>query len=446
MQRLTVMRTRALLLSVLSVLALPGTTAAFAASCGPPAPRHAWALSVGLNGATRWSTPLPVATDGGQDNVAPVATATTGVFAQDGAIYALSLSDGRELWHARAGQVVSGEWLVHGVVSVLVDQVSKHATLSGYAVGTGKRLWQRDIGGDGLYADQFLTKDGGLVWTTEDGRLQVVDLTSGRMRWSHRETTAQGVQYQSPRAGTFAGLALYAAQGALIAYDDRTGRRAWRVSGLAPSPSLQVTGSLALSQSTLEGGTNPTAVTAVDLATGRRLWSYDPHGTVTAVAAAHGGVAVAAYFTDRVGHLPLLAMLSPRTGRVLWTANANVAYSPREGTPIIAADDVVTVERAGLSDAADSLVDRDLATGHVRWRFTLKGAVANLMAVQLFGNALVLQGFPGKTGTAAIAGYALKTGHALWTTAAPTLTSLGLVRAGGGYLAMAVDPEEGCAL
>jgi outer membrane protein assembly factor BamB len=449
MQRPSRRRSRALVATVsvvvASTLAAPSAGAA-AAACGPFPPRHAWAEAIGVDGTVRWTTPLPLVHDGGQDNQPPVATATTGYFAQEGVLRALSLADGQQLWAQTAGQAIYGEWLVAGGIVTLADQVGKHATLTRYDAVTGAEAWRYAIPGDGLYGSQYLTKDGGLVWLREGGTLQVIDLRTGKVRWSRREASAQGVQYQSPRQGAYGGLALFAAQGRLVAYDDRTGKVKWTVKGLAASPSLQVSGGLALSASNFLAENIPATITAIDLAAGRRIWRYDPKGVVDTISIAHTGVAIAGYDPYiRSGGRSLL-VLQPRTGKRLWSANVNVAYATVGATPIVRGEDVVAVEGSLARYPTVALVDRDVRTGHVRWRVPLHGKAAQPVYVSVVAGQVIAQDQAPKVGQQApIVAYSLATGAHQWTAQAPTYTQYGIASAGGELLTIAVDPFQGCA-
>ena len=417
-----------------------------AATCGPFPPRHAWAEAIATDGTVRWTTPLPLLHDGGQDNQAPVATATAGYFAQEGVLRALSLVDGHQLWAQTAGQVIYGEWLVAGGVVVLADQVSTHATLTRYDAVTGASLWRYAIPSTGLYGGQYLTQDGGLVWLREGGTLQVIDLRTGKVRWSRREATAQGVQYQSPRQGAYRDLALFAARGRLVAYDDHTGKVRWTVGGLATSPSLQVSGGLALSASNFIAQDIPATITAIDLAQGRSIWRYDPKGVVNTISSAHAGVALAGYDPYiRSGGRSLL-VLAPRTGKRLWSASVNVAYATLGSTPIVVGSDVVSIEGSLTRYPAVALVDRDVRTGHVRWRVPLHGTAARPVYVSVVGSQVILQDQAPKVGRSApVVAYSLATGAHQWTVQAPSFPQYGIASAAGELLTIAVDPFQGCA-
>ena len=147
----------------------------------------------------------------------------------------------------------------------------------------------------------------------------MIDLRSGKVRWSRREATAQGVQEQSPRQGAYGDVALFAARGKLTAYDDRTGKVRWTVGGLAASPSLQVSGGLALSASNFLAADIPTTVTAIDLTRGTALWRYTPKGVVTTTSIGHTGIALAGYDPYSRAGGRSLRVLDPLTGKQLWS-------------------------------------------------------------------------------------------------------------------------------
>jgi outer membrane protein assembly factor BamB len=98
-------------------------------------------------------------------------------------VHGLRLADGHQLWSWAGGQAVYGMWPWHGTVTVLTGQVSTHARLTGLDAVTGRVVWTVRLPRQGLDGNLAASADGGLAMTGADGRAQVVDLGTGRVRW-----------------------------------------------------------------------------------------------------------------------------------------------------------------------------------------------------------------------------------------------------------------------
>jgi outer membrane protein assembly factor BamB len=189
------------------------------------------------------------------------------------------------------------------------------------------------------------------------GRLLVVDMANGTVRWSRK--TSQ----DSTGLAAAAGLILNGTDGRLTAYDDGTGVPRWTVASTDMDlPQMQMAGGLLLVSSAFGGD----PVTAYIPATGRVAWTFQtprgPAGTTAswaAAAAGRTGVAVA------VANLPApgrLYMLDLATGRVRWHAATLVGAGP-----LLTAAGVIDVEGTA-ADGPLAIVDRDAANGQIRWQ------------------------------------------------------------------------------
>jgi len=337
---------------------LTGARSSATTTCPPPPPQQAWASKVNAAGKIRWTIPLPTGSQDSEDNVEPVVVQGNAYVAQHAAITAIETSDGRSIWSWTGGQSMDGMWAWNGLLAVLTDQVSDHAQLTGLDDLTGVVRWQLSIPGAGLIGNPQATGDGRLAWLRADGVLQVVNLASGRVGWSKNEDR-QAVPV------VIDGLVLSGRNGVLHAFADKTGRLKWTVPNLSLSQHDQVLDGLVFVSSGVIGPSFPTAVTAVDPATGRVLWRFDLGTDSTVLSAGRAGLAVATYVPQR-----RLYLLDTRTGKVLWQANAAVAV---DTIPIVLPHDIVSVEGGVEGYPEIRLVDRDTADGQQLWKVDLSG-------------------------------------------------------------------------
>ena len=443
MQRLTVMRTRALLLSVLSVLALSGTTAAAAApaTCGPFPTRHAYATAVADDGTTRWTTPLAVDQDADGTSTPPLVDGAISYVAQDGYVTALDSAEGHRLWQVRPGVDAYSTWRYGKVLAVLADQVSNHANVTGYDAVTGSVLWHYRIPGLGLYNTIAQTAGGGVAWIRQDGMLQVLDLTSGKVRWSARVATNESqLQFHGASVITTGGVVLFTGLGALAAYDEHSGKRLWRTERLPEQAQLVVSGDVVVI-GTGDAGRVPPRVVGVDVVTGRQLWqrrfstTYGLTFTGTA-----GGVLISG------GVDPVFReyMLAPRTGRTRWSAPAQLLPEVT-GAQSIVGDDLLQVTFTYDLYRKYTLLDRNLLTGHLRWKVALHGGAARVATVAASATQVYLLGTTdGAQAKGAMYAYRLSNGRPLWTLRAPTPLWQPPATGAGGILLEEIDPGYVC--
>src|SRR5260370_40075948 len=161
-----------------------------------------------------------------------------------------------------------------------------------------------------------------------NGKLQTVHIGTGQTRWTQPAAAPRG-----PVA--IAGTVITGAGDRLTGYDDRSGQVRWTRSGIPEDPVLQILAGLVLVTSGTQGPSDPTALTAVNPATGQVTWRFDPGTTVTVLSAGPAGLAVTTYF-DRTLYLIDLA-----TGRVRWHAATFIAH---DRLPPVTATDVLSLE------------------------------------------------------------------------------------------------------
>jgi outer membrane protein assembly factor BamB len=404
-------------------------------TCGPPPPRHAWAVEVTRTGQLAWKTPLEARGNAAAPAVPPVAVGPVAVLAQDGIVHGIRLADGHPLWSWPGGQSVYGLWRWGGLVAVLTDQVSNHARLTGLDAATGSVRWSLRLPARGLLGGQALTADGGLAMAVTGQGLQVVNLADGRVRWQRRIPA-------SPALTAVGGLVIYGVNGHLTGYDARTGRPRWTIPGGVPQyGALRVAGGLVLVTSDAAGPSIPNTLTAVVPAAGRVAWRFDPPTPATdpgaqasVLSAGPGGLAVATYDPRR------LYLLDLRTGRPRWHTDTFVT----EGAiPLVTGTSVILTE--GQDHVA--VVDRDVANGRVRWRDPAPGAPGGYQPVLAVGPLAILQGDPGAPGgTAPLRAYQAASGRLAWQAGMPTFVQSPPVLVSGGILVQPADTMYACAV
>ncbi|BEP12340.1 hypothetical protein acdb102_06510 [Acidothermaceae bacterium B102] len=426
---------------ILSTLLSGPAGAAGFPPCGPFPTRHAYAAAVGLDGKQLWSTPLPITQDGGGITLPPLIDGAITYLAAENTISALDSADGHVLWQAQPGTMPYNIWRYGTVLAVLTDQVSDHATVTGYDATTGAVDWTYVSPGTGMYNVVVQTTHGGVAWIRGDGVVQVLDLRTGKLRWSHRVAKNEmQLQFHGASVTTFGGAVLFAGRGALTSYDEQTGKRRWVRTGLPGQPTLAISGGVA-ALTTNAGSTKPERVVAMSLATGKVLWQRRFSTTYQV-----GLEATPAGFLLTGGVYPVFReyMLAPRTGRTRWSAPAQLLPEPTAAQTIVG-NDLLQLTFTYDLYRKFTLWDRDVRTGHVRWKVALHGGAARATAMVASAGQVYLMGQANaKTAKGELRTYSLKNGHALWSLTAPT--SLWLPPAiGADQLVLAeVDPGNDC--
>jgi outer membrane protein assembly factor BamB len=390
--------------------------------------RRAWATEVSVDGHVRWQVRLLTFGPDSVNPLPPVVTGNLALFAQDGVVHALRLADGHQLWSWAGGRIVYGMWPWHGTVAVLTDQVSTHARLTGLDAATGRVAWTVRLPG-GLYGSQAATADGGLAMIGTDRRVQVVDLGTGRVRWARHAGL-------SPGPVAVDGTVVTGADGRLTGYDDRNGQVRWTLSGVPASPVLQALDGLVLVTSGVEGPGEPTALTAVNPATGRVAWRFDPGPLVTALSAGQAGLAVTTWLNQ------VLYLIDPATGRVRWHANAFIA---QDTVPLVTATNVYSMEGSAAGGPGLRIADRSAANGALRWARALGTETFGPQPVLGLGRQVILATSSGRPGgTAPLLAFYAGSGQPAWRVDLPTLVAAPPVAVPGSLLIQAADPGYGC--
>jgi outer membrane protein assembly factor BamB len=331
---------------------------------------HAYALDVTTAGRVRWQVPLAGAVFGNVSGMlSPLAVGAVAVFAQGDVIYGLRLADGHRVWSRATSQDIAGMWRWQSLVIVLTESGPglPLPLLTGLDASTGQARWTLRIAGDVEGSDP--TADGGLAILRYDDTLEVADLSSGRVRWTrpagYPPDSGQGYP---PTMAVADGAVLFAVNGKLTSYDDRTGQIRWTdalmpilvAAGLGEL-GLQATAGLVYltgARLLLAGGKSTPVLLGISAADGHvewrfatsppeTLWNYAPG--LMSVTSSSGGT-----WQDE---------LDPATGRVRWqAASLYRAIATPAGT--------VTAPGTG---STDQISLHDTLTGQTRWIATLAG-------------------------------------------------------------------------
>jgi outer membrane protein assembly factor BamB len=406
-----------------------------------------------MAGQLRWRVPLP--TDPDQQGIAvqPLALGATAVFAENDAVYGLSAADGRRLWRWAGGQLIYGLWPWQGTVVVLSGQVSNDARLVGVDAATGAVKWALPLPRQGLYGSQALTGDGGLAMLTPDGSLEVADLATGRLRWSHQPGGPAPAPQPTPEpAAQQEGAAPPVAVGSVVAgavsgradgYDSRTGARLWTVTGLPQVLSLTAAAGLILVTNADFGSSLPTEVTALDPATGRVAWRINGGPPPSVVASGPAGILLSADSPDWV------ALLDPATGKVRWRVPAFLSQASQPGLPpgaaVTARDTFAAEGQPGGTGSGSRLVARSASTGSVRWAVPLPASDPDGAAPFIAGSQVLVVTNPPAGGSATLKALDQATGHLAWQARMPTTMWVQPAAAGPGLLAQPTDASYVCA-
>jgi hypothetical protein len=408
-----------------SALGLAGSAASVGTAAAAPVPtacvRHAVAAEVTVTGKTVWRKALTAPSLELATSFTPAIGPTIGYWPENGQVHALRLKDGKELWHYAQGFSLNGVWLTHKVVSVLTDDFGGGGLLTGINASTGKLVWKVKIPGKGLtIGGPVHTADGGLAWVRSDGQLQVIDLTTGKIRWSARQGTTAQIAKQYPQLVTIGVQVYYLAAGRLSAYNTATGDVAWSVHQMPAHTTLEASGGVLM----LNGGWTGDVygLGAIDQTTGAPLWRFTTNAALAVLDGAAGHIAVAAEKPPVVHEYLLDAV----TGLATWSTNTQVLG----GSAVVRATDTIALEGNGDYDLPALLVDRNIVDGTIRWQTVLKHQAATGQSLDVVGSSLLLNPDPEFSNpNNPLFGYSLATGKAAWT-----LT---------GFLPLQADPVIG---
>jgi outer membrane protein assembly factor BamB len=386
-------------------------------------PEHAYVLDVTISGRVRWQVPACWPED--EPQLSPLAIGPVAVLAQFNRLYGLRLADGHRVWSWTGSQLIAGMWRWQGLVVVLQQTPGAGGLplLTGLDAGTGQVRWTlRVVWG---VAGFFPTADGGLAIVRGDGTLEVVDLSSGRVRWTRPPGPDPGAAATS--LAVAGGALLVAVNGRLTSYDDQTGQVRWadqlmpaQLAGSMSAPGLQVSAGLVYLTMTWAQGTQVLGISAAD---GRVEWRFAPVGVQSLNAYAPGLVSVISdsgnAWQDE---------LDPATGRVRWQVD-----SSNDATATLAGivTGPLTYEPEPGPDGTNQLSLHDTQTGQTRWISVLK----DFPALSVFPDGpLLIVPAGGRDGPDLLTALRMSDGHRAWQVTIPEPAVAPLSAVPGGVL------------
>jgi outer membrane protein assembly factor BamB len=411
-----------------------GARSASAPDSGTCPTRRAWATEITSTGHVAWQVSLPTAAQQQGVVLQPLVIGGAAVFAEENAVYAIRVSDGRQLWRrvfskeiASVAGAVYGLWQADGRVVVLTGQVSASARLTALTASTGAVSWTLRLPAPGLLGSQAQGSGDTLAILRPNGVLESVDLASGRVLWSHRAGQSLG-----PAA--IGSVIAAGSDGRVTGYDGRTGRVLWTASGLPEQPDVTAVDGVFLAYDNTDTG----GVVALNPRTGRVEWRF---GSDAVLGAGPAGIAFATYTPRRV------YLVNPATGRARWSvATFAVSSGDNPGQLLEAGSDVVLPE-GNVTPPADvfRLVVRDAADGRVLWSAPLAGGTDgfNLALLPLAGGQAIAvtsvqgTGFPTST---RLAVRRLGTGGQLASVTLPDMVMAPLTVTGTSVIAQSDSP------
>jgi outer membrane protein assembly factor BamB len=391
---------------------------------------HAYALEVTTAGRVRWRVPLAAPTTFGSSlQLSPLAVGAVAVFAQGDVLYGLRLADGHRLWSRSISQPIAGMWRWQNLVVVLIQGSRVPLpVLTGLDASTGQARWTLRFGSLAKFSP---TADGGLATWREDGMLEVVSLSSGRVRWTRQ------VGYPGPPAGAAMAVAdgavLVAANGRLTSYDDRTGQVRW-TEALMPIQlavgtaelSLQTAAGLVYLTGGQQSADGPTPVLlGISAADGRVKWRFVPSKLGSLDAYAPGLISV----TSSAG-TAWQEELDPATGRLRWQVGSTY-HAIATPAGVLTGPDTVTEPDGAGTELISQISMHDTLTGQVRW------TAAWLSSSPVLGlptGPLLIVPAAGRDDSDLLAAFRLSDGHRAWQVTIPAPTESPLSAVPGGML------------
>jgi outer membrane protein assembly factor BamB len=385
------------------------------------AAEHAYVLDVTTAGRVRWQVPGPPR-EPGLPQLPVLAVGAVAVLAQGIVLDGLRAADGHRVWSWAGNQVIAGMWRWHGLVVVLtqVSGSGGRPALIGLDASTGQARWT--LRADGDVAGSYPTGDGGLA-VISNGTLEVVDLSSGRVRWAG--TPREYAMLTAPAMAVAGGALLVAVNGLLTSYDDQTGRVRW-ADTLLPRLQADGTGAPALQASAglvYLSWWQGAQVLGISAADGRVEWRFAP-GPQSVEAYAPGLVSV----TDNSGRT-WQDELDPAAGRVRWRAASS---NPDTVTPAGTVTGPAGYE-PGTSPAVgpNQVSLHGTLTGKTRWTSGLAGPPAQPAFPD---GPLLIVPVAALDGSYLLTALRLSDGHRAWQVTLPEPAAAPLSAAAGGIL------------
>ena len=275
----------------------------------------------------------------------------------NGTVYALSATTGRQRWAFQAHNEVMSTPLV-------VEAGGRRLVV----VGAGNSDFSYS------QAVRFGAPGAQVVRGTGISAVDAVNALTGKLVWTF---PTKGEDMPTPVA--VGGRLIFADGGGhVVALDPATGKQLWRTSigSFVSMSSLDVSGS-----TVVFGGTHPSRFYGIDAATGKELWAVEPP-SVFSSSMGDGTPAVAGTTAvlqiETVSKMPGLAgseelAIDTVNHRLLWSAALGTGKVPprnKDASPIVVGSSVYTA-----SPVTGDAYCIDLATGAVKWRTPVPGRV-----------------------------------------------------------------------
>lgn len=150
---------------------------------------------------------------------------------KDGAVTALNLKDGKQVWRVKTGlRIISGPAVAEGVLLV----GTRDGQLVALSAEDGKEKWRAKVSSEVVAAPA--AGHGRAVARMLDGRLVAFDLSTGNRRWT-AENSVPTLTLRGASSPVIDGDTVYAGldNGKVVAYDLDNGERQWEQLIAAPS-------------------------------------------------------------------------------------------------------------------------------------------------------------------------------------------------------------------
>jgi hypothetical protein len=434
-----------------------GAGVADCATSVPARTQAAFALGISWRGHVCWEVSVTGAprADLFHSSSPPAYDSGTVLLSSNGQVVALTPLDGRRVWSTGPTDggddsvgADHGDYLVDAEAGVAVTGQS--GSWVGAAVRDGRRLWSQPPPSGAYDEGPVPSGQGGLVLAYNTGQVAgLLDLRTGRVVWHDPQTPSE-----APTGGgvEIGGVWPVVAGGVIVAskldhnvdgVSLATGRTLWTL----PASVWQATAAgnvVVLAPDTSESRSGVGEATAIDAATGHRVWSSPPYEPGPGRYAEMGGALI---YTDGGTPSPAgsgpgatgeFARIDPATGRKLW----DVTTTPY--LVVATGNEIVSLDTAGAdsfsADTRYTLVGRDANTGRTLW------STPNASEYAATNQLLTI---PSPDGPVVIvldhlhlSGFSGRTGRKLWTISVPRNDLVdGVTAAGSGVVIQAYDSQ-----
>jgi outer membrane protein assembly factor BamB len=199
----------------------------------------------------------------------------------DGTIWCVDAISGEKIWSKRAGDRIDGAPAIHEGLAWLAGCDGQ---LRAFSVADGEQVFVADMGQLTGAAPALI--DAGIVIGTDGGRIICLDDEGGDLRWTFNEVRGEQMVYSSPAVDGEVAVA-GADDRHVYAVNVNTGRRVWsfRTRG-------EVKSSPAIASGRVYIGSSDRHFYVLGLTDGKELWSYQCGGAITGSPAIAGGLVI----------------------------------------------------------------------------------------------------------------------------------------------------------